>query len=123
MFTLLAEMSLADRRRKLEAARSALNAAFQLVPEHLQHGRVGSGDFDHAGEDELGSLAARDIFRKKVLETYHGADPFDPDTTNPFVEFLRNMAKDIGSEEIEADWPCRGRGRSGTAPPAEPIDT
>lgn len=104
MFTLLAEMSLSDRRRRLEAANAAFEDAMRRLPAHLSHGAVGCGDFDHAYEDEKNSLAHRDVFGRIVLETDHGADRFDPSATNPFVEFLRKVAGDIGSAEVDPEY-------------------
>lgn len=103
MFTLLAEMSLADRRSRLDAANNAFEDAMRLLPKHLDHGKVACSDFDHAHGDEQDSLAGRDVFGKIVLETEHGADPFDPRKTNPFIEFLRKLAADIGSAEIDRE--------------------
>lgn len=103
LFALLAEMSLAERRRQLEAANTAFEDAMRLLPKHLSHGAVARGDFDHAYGDEHDSIARRDIFGRIVLETDHGADPFDPRVTNPFFEFLRKLATDVGSAEIDVD--------------------
>jgi hypothetical protein len=101
MFALLAEMSLADRRRQLEAANTAFEDAMRFLPKHLSHGAVARGDFDHAYGDENDSLADRDVFGRIVLETDHGADPFDPSATNPFFEFIRKIASDVGSAEVD----------------------
>lgn len=103
MFTLLAEMSLADRRRRLQAARDSLKAALQLVPRHLAHGTVGWGDFEDAEADEENSLAARDIFGREVLETDHGTDPFDPAETNPFHAFVKQLAATIDKRAIDPE--------------------
>lgn len=103
MFTLLAELSLAERRQKLEAAKAAVHDAFQLVPPHLRHAQAGLFDFEHAETDEKSSLAARDIFGKLVLATDHGADPFDPDETNPFIDFLRRAAETLNREVIDPE--------------------
>lgn len=103
MFALLAEMSLAERRRQLEAANTAFEDAMRFLPRHLSHGAVARGDFDHAYGDENDSLADRDVFGRIVLETDHGADPFDPSVTNPFFEFLRKLAADVSSAEIDVD--------------------
>jgi len=103
MFTLLAEMSLADRRRRLKEAVAAFDEAMAKLPSHLSHGAVARSDFECAEYDELQSLRARDIFGNKVLETDNGPDPFDPDETNPFVEYLRSTADAVGSDEIDPD--------------------
>ena len=103
MFTLLAEMSLVDRRRRLEAANAAFEDAMRRLPAHLSHDAVGCGDFGHACEDEQNSLAHRDVFGRIVLETDHGADRFDPSATNPFVEFLRRAAEGLDEDALDPD--------------------
>ena len=61
MFTLLAEMSLAARRRNLTAAEAAFEGAMDQIPEHLSHGTIARSDFEDASGDESDSLASRDI--------------------------------------------------------------
>ncbi len=99
MFTLLAEMSLKDRRQKLDAANEAFKAAMDRVPNHLKHARIASSYFDDAYHDEHCSIIARDLFGKKLLETAQN-DPFDPDFTNPFVEFVRRLAEETSSDAL-----------------------
>lgn len=103
MFTLLAETSLAERRRRLKEAEASFEDAMAKLPAHLSHGTVARSDFETACYDEQNSLARRDIFGRVILETVSGAEPFDPDQTNPFVEFLRKLAEDADSVEIDAD--------------------
>jgi hypothetical protein len=43
------------------------------------------------------------VFGRIVLETDHGADPFDPNVTNPFFEFIRKIASDVGSAEVDLE--------------------
>jgi transcriptional regulator with XRE-family HTH domain len=101
MFTLLAEMSLAERKERRADAATALGEAIDRLPTHLCHGRVGAHDFENVFEDEKASIAKRDIFGKTVLETNIDFAPFDPDEANPFVDFLRRTAKKISSAEIK----------------------
>ncbi|WP_274609764.1 helix-turn-helix domain-containing protein [Rhodobaculum claviforme] len=103
MFTLLAELSLAERRRQLEASKAAVHAAFQLVPGHLRHAQAGLFHFEDAESDEEKSLAARDIFGRLVLETDHSADPFNPEETNPFIDFLRRTAAAVDGKAIDPE--------------------
>lgn len=104
MFTLLAEMSLADRRSRLAAWSDAFDQAMERLPNHLQHGRAAIVDVERAYFDEEDSISHRDIFGARVLDTEDvGPRPFDPDVTNPFVEFLKNLAKERGSEEIDPE--------------------
>jgi transcriptional regulator with XRE-family HTH domain len=101
-FTMLAEGSLADRKQRLADADVAFEEAMARLPSHLRHGETARGRFEDACEDEKASISRRDIFGKKVLETNKSSvDPFDPDQTNPFVDFLRRTASKIGSAEIK----------------------
>lgn len=93
MFTLLAEMSLADRRRSVSEVEPVFQEAMARMPEHLAHGTVARSHFEHAIDDEADSIGARDILGTRLLQTDHGADPFDPVQTNPFVAFLRKTAR------------------------------
>ncbi|MDF2233145.1 helix-turn-helix transcriptional regulator [Albimonas sp. CAU 1670] len=109
MFTLLAEMSLARRRRELVEANAAFEEAMAKLPRHLRHGAVAQMDFDDAYYGEDVSISARDVFGAKVLEEAQFAEPFDPSETNPFVDFLRDAATSVGGgaispEEIEMSY-------------------
>ena len=106
MAALLAEMSLAERKRRVEGAEASFKAAIDQMPKHLRHGRVAEHSFENAVEDEQNSLVCRDIFGWKVLEEASGttgAVPFDPDVTNPFVEFLRRAAADIDHDALDPE--------------------
>lgn len=106
MFALLAEMSLASRRRKLADAESAFAAAMACMPKHLHHGEMAGVDADNAFRGERSSLASRDVFGRVALEEnewswkVHWPEPFDPDETNPFVDFLQEMATSTGSDAL-----------------------
>lgn len=104
MFTLLAEMSLADRRRRLAEWNDAFDQAMDHLPSHLQHGCSAISDVERAYFDEDSSVSQRDIFGAKVLRDWDGTGPhpFDPDETNPFFEYLKNLADKLGSDEIGA---------------------
>lgn len=104
IFTLLAEMSLADRRRRLAAWNDAFDQAMERLPNHLKHGSAANSDVDRAYFDEHDSVSQRDVFGAKVLQDWDGTgpNPFDPDETNPFFEFVKNLAKELGCNEIDA---------------------
>jgi hypothetical protein len=102
MFTLLAEMSLADRRRGLEEAHSAFEEAMEKLPDHLAHGTLARSDFENAYYDERLSLARRDVFGKAV-RAKDVAEPFDLSETNPFLDFLRRAAEGIDHGALD---PC-----------------
>lgn len=102
MFTLLAEMSLAERARRLKEVSEAFDDVLARLPEHLGHGLVARSDFDHACDNERDSLSSRDVFGK-VLTTYDGAVPFDPDETNPFHAFVQQLAATIDTGAIDSE--------------------
>lgn len=95
--TLLAEMSLADRRRRLEAANAAFEEAMAKLPDHLGHGAVASSDFDQAYFDEDTSIDKKDLFGKRILEDGGWSVlPFHENEGNPFFDFLRDQATMLG---------------------------
>lgn len=106
MFTLLAEMSLADRKRRLKDAETSFEDAMANLPTHLGHGSVARSDFESAVSDENNSLLSRDVYGKKVLEgaaTGFYTEPFNPDETNPFFDFLRRAAETMDSHAIDPE--------------------
>lgn len=104
MFTLLAEMSLADRRHRLAEWHDAFGQAMDHLPSHLQHACAAIGDVERACSDEEDSISHRDIFGAKILDTEDlGPAPFNPEFTNPFFDNLKNLATKIGSEEIDPE--------------------
>lgn len=100
MFTLLAEMSLAARRRRVAEAQDAFEEAWDRLSPHLGHGLSRIRFEDALGLEEA-SIRSRDIFGRKILE--EDADSFDPETTNPFIAFLEETARSIGSDAIPAE--------------------
>lgn len=101
LFTaLLAEMSLHERRQKLEDLSNAFEEFSASLPVHLSHGKVARSDFENAYYDEKDSIASRDLFgrliQKSAVENGYAVWPFDPDERNPFVDFLKEMAKNLG---------------------------
>ena len=66
MFTLLAEASLAERRRCLEEATAAFEEAMDRLPIHLSRAASARTDFDEAHRHEINSIAARDLFGTKL---------------------------------------------------------
>lgn len=106
MFTLLAEMSLADRKRRLKEAETSFEDAMAQLPTHLGHGYVARSDFESAVSDENNSLLLRDIYGKKVLDGAASGfytEPFNQDETNPFFDFLRRTAETINSDTIDPE--------------------
>lgn len=100
LFTaLLAEMSLRDRRQKLEDLSNAFEEYSANLPAHLSHGESARSDFDKAHYDEKESISSRDLFgrhiQKSAEEHGYAVSPFDPEVSNPFVNFLKEMAKTL----------------------------
>ena len=95
LFTLLAEMSLAERRRRLKEAEEAIDAFNRVSPEHIQ-GRAWEGGYEKA------SIAERDLFARsidwmEVNEFYYEED------RNPFSDFLKQLAKELSPESDAID--------------------
>ena len=78
-FTLLAEMSLAERRRRVEDMKA-------IIPDHLYSNRQ---EDDIAGEEN--SIAKRDLFAGLIIGS--GVWP------NPFCNFLSQKAKDLDPDD------------------------
>lgn len=103
MFTVLAEMSLADRTQRLKSAGEALDAVLDGMTEHFQRLAIDDSRFADAYGDEAASIKSKDIFGEKVFVNEHGNATFDSTKTNPFVEFLRNTAQSLGCPQIDPD--------------------
>lgn len=104
MFTLLAEMSLAQRRLKLEEYDSAFQDAMRLLPSHLAHGAASRTDNEWAVADENDSLAARDVFGAVLLNSKNAhIDPFNPSATNPFHAFVKELAEGLATDAIDPE--------------------
>ncbi|MCC6006394.1 MAG: helix-turn-helix domain-containing protein [Rhodobacteraceae bacterium] len=103
MFTLLAEMSLAERRERLEAARCAWKEALDRMPAHLPQSWPARHYLEDAQCIEQDSLIDRDIFGYGLLDTDGGAGGFDPDETNLFVDFLKRAASRLDRSAIDPE--------------------
>ena len=97
LFTLLAEMSLAARRRRLED----MEAAFEHFPKHL----IPRSWLDL--DAERASIGQRDIFTRHIHEHELNKSYYYEEFRNPFNDFLIEQAKSlpdndaIDPEEIE----------------------
>lgn len=111
LFTLLAESSLAERRRRIEEAKAALEEFNRALPDHLT-------DSDWAYRDEEESIEKRDLFRHPGDLEWD--DPCWEDyreNGNPFANFLKRLANNIEADngaldpaevEFDPDLACRG---------------
>ncbi len=105
LFTLLAEMSLADRRRRIEEADTAMATFEQVIPEHLPS-IVWATYQGFPYEEEEKSIAERDLFGRRIEEE-DWSDSYDK-YRNPFSNFLIQQAKGLGPDndviDHEAGW-------------------
>lgn len=107
LFTLLAEMSLADRRRRLEEMAVAWTAYQTTVPEHINFAAVGDCYEGLQAEDD--SIVERDLFGFRILREneswsmYVDNRDYDEDR-NPFSDFLITLAKELGPDNDAIDY-------------------
>lgn len=112
LFTLLAEMSLADRRRRLDEMLEAWDAYQKTVPDHIDFARVGDCEEGRAAEEV--SINGRDLFGTRILEEdqlwsmYVPNGSYDQDR-NPFSDFLIKLAKELGPGNEAIDYDGIGR--------------
>ena len=111
LFTLLAEASLAERRRRVGEAKAALEEFNRALPGHL-------ADSAWAYKDEEESIERRDLFRHPGDLEWD--DPRWEDyreNGNPFANFLKRLANDIEAGNgaldpadvgFDPDMVCRG---------------
>ena len=95
LFTLLAEMSLNERRRRAEEAEEAIDAFNRVRPEHIE-GRSWEGSY------EKSSIAQRDLFARSIdwMEVNRF---YYEEERNPFSDFLTQLAEELGSENDAID--------------------
>ena len=111
LFTLLAEASFAERRRRVGEAKAALEEFNRSLPDHLS-------DSDWAYKDEEKSIERRDLFRHPGdLEWDDPAWKDYRENGNPFANFLKGLARNIEADngaldpadvEFDPDMVCRG---------------
>ena len=91
LFTLLAEASLAERRRRVGEAKAALEEFNRALPEHL-------AESDWAYKDEEESIERRDLFRHPGDLEWDDPrwEEYRKDG-NPFANFLKRLARNIGA--------------------------
>lgn len=107
LFTLLAEMSLVERRRRLEEMDAAWKDYSRTVPEHINFAAI-PADHDLGLYAEQDSIAKRDLFgcripENELCEMYVDNREYDEDR-NPFSDFLIKLAKDLGPGNDAIDY-------------------
>ena len=95
LFTLLAEMSLADRRRRLKEAEDAIDAFNRICPEHMG-GRSWEGSY------EKSSIAQRDLFARSI-DWMEANEFYYEEERNPVSDFLTQLAEELGPDNDAID--------------------
>ena len=101
LFTILAEQSLANRRRRLEE----MKKNYEDFPTYLIFG----ADYDLGLSIEEFSLKKRDLFGQKIADTDDAfssgaiASYFLEEARNPFNDFLIEQAKSLGPDNDAID--------------------
>jgi len=103
-FALLAEGSLARRRKMLEEAGEAIERLDQMRDE-VGHWVFGGATTVALNADMLEgeSIAKADIFGEHLLSDAHDTfthEPFDPSAGNPFACYLGRTAADLGNRAV-----------------------
>ena len=96
LFTLLAEMSLADRLRRAEETQAAFDATNATLPDYL-----GGRAWDDTFRAEKQSIGARELFCSRGSEDQ--VDYFEEEGRNPFADFLKQLAKELGPDNDAID--------------------
>ena len=92
LFTLLAEMSLAERLRRAEETQAAFDGANATLPDYL-----GGRGWDDTFRGEKQSIDARELFYSRGSEDQ--VDYFEEEGRNPFSDFLIRLAKELGDND------------------------
>lgn len=95
LFELVAGMSLAERRARMDEARKAKEALHAASPAHLDGIGVGLGDIDEALRHEEASIDARDLHGATLPEDQR----FDEDSL--FVSFLSKLADRVAPDAVD----------------------
>ena len=92
LFTLLAEMSLADRRHRLKEMQMAWGAFEEARPDHILH------LYPSSAYCEQNSIDKRDIFGREVLNKGELVPELYHEGQNPFSDFLIRQTKELGAQ-------------------------
>lgn len=96
LFTLLAEASLAERRRRFKEAEEAIDAFNRVRPKHLAWRSAWEGGYEEA------SIAERDLFARSI-DWMEADESYYAEERNPFSDFLKQLAKELGPENDAID--------------------
>jgi transcriptional regulator with XRE-family HTH domain len=120
-FTLLAEGSLAWRRKKVEEAWEAATRLRSIGSGagHLAFVNAVNRTEEGLAEEEQ-SIESLDLFGKDVGDdAFHLG--FDPSESNPFADYLRHLARDIDPDVVELDTEGKGIWKTGEGMPEYTI--
>ncbi len=98
---LLAEGSLTWRQKKLDEIDEATDKLIEQAAGHLSFTSA-ADRIESAAAEEQTSIDNRDVFGSEVADDTFDLG-FDPSTNNPLADYLRELASDIGSDNIEVD--------------------
>jgi hypothetical protein len=108
LFFIAAEKSLQERRKRLDALRTAADAMYDAYPSHLP--KTASVD-EETLECERGSIEARDLFGSIVTDNDNvGAryeEDWDEGESNPFAVFLKAALADVSNSATFERWEPR----------------
>jgi transcriptional regulator with XRE-family HTH domain len=103
LLTLLAEMSLADRRARLAAFGEAWAALESVAPGHLSGMGRADNDLQEAFDSETRSIAASDI-SGSTIDADEFSERVEREGDDLFVLFLRKLAGDLDGSDIGLIW-------------------
>ena len=98
---LLAEGSLAWRRKRLAEICQKAEELYSLGGGSFSFARAVYRTQD-AGLEEAESIRKRDVFGREVAEDTYDLG-YDPNTNNPFADYLRELARDLDDADIALD--------------------
>lgn len=119
-FLLLAEGSLAWRKKKVEAFDEAANNLRGMAGGHFDFVKAIYRAED-ASTEEKDSIAKRDLFGRSVADDTYTFG-YNPSTNNPFADYLRELASAIDDDVLEFDPGGIGSWRVGQEVPEYTID-
>ena len=99
MFVLLAENSFVWRREKLKEVEEATERLDSSGSRHLRHTYVGAGRANEGTYVERRSIEMRDLFGEDIFKDLL-EQGYEADSTNPFAEFLCDIAARIDDQDI-----------------------
>jgi len=106
LFFIVAEKSLQERGKRLDALRASADAVYDAYPWHLP--KAASVD-EEILDNECRSIEARDLFGSIVTDNVgeHYAKDWDEGERNPFAVFLKAALRDVSDTATFERWEHR----------------